>query len=60
MGLQNGQTVAEQIIEFFRRMRPGDPAILRTQSNSLKTIFDSRHYDLEKVGRYKLNKNLIS
>ncbi len=58
--LQNGQTVAEAaLIEFFRRMRPGDPANLENAKQFFEEqLFDSRHYDLEKVGRYKLNQKL--
>ncbi len=58
--LSNGQTVAEAaLIEFFRRMRPGDPANLENARNFLEEqLFDSRHYDLERVGRYKLNQKL--
>src|SRR5512133_498832 len=58
--LSNGQTVAEAaLIEFFRRMRPGDPANLENARSFLEEqLFDSRHYDLERVGRYKLNQKL--
>jgi DNA-directed RNA polymerase subunit beta len=58
--LSHGETVAEAaLIEFFRRMRPGDPANLENARQFLEEqLFDSRHYDLEKVGRYKLNQKL--
>jgi DNA-directed RNA polymerase subunit beta len=37
-------------------MRPGDPATLENAREFLKQqIMDQRHYDLKKVGRYKLN-----
>jgi len=40
-------------------MRPGDPANLENARQFLEEqLFDSRHYDLEKVGRYKLNQKL--
>jgi len=50
-------TIAEaSLIEFFKRMRPGDPATLENARNFLEEqLFDQRHYDLERVGRYKLN-----
>jgi DNA-directed RNA polymerase subunit beta len=53
-------TVAEQaLIEFFKRMRPGDPATLDNAKDFMNgQLFDSRHYDMEKVGRYKLNQVL--
>ena len=44
------------LLEFFRRMRPGDPATLENAREFLEEqLFDQRHYDLERVGRYKLN-----
>ncbi len=54
------ETVAEAaLVEFFKRMRPGDPATLDNARQFLEEqLFDQRHYDLEKVGRYKLNQKL--
>ena len=54
------QTIAEAaLLEFFKRMRPGDPATLDNAKQFLEEqLFDQRHYDLEKVGRYKLNQKL--
>ena len=58
--LSGGLTIAQAaLIEFFRRMRPGDPANLENAKQFLEEqLFDSRHYDLERVGRYKLNQKL--
>jgi DNA-directed RNA polymerase subunit beta len=58
--ISNHQTLAEAaLIEFFKRMRPGDPATLENARQFLEEqLFDQRHYDLEKVGRYKLNQKL--
>ncbi|MCX7608625.1 MAG: DNA-directed RNA polymerase subunit beta [Anaerolineales bacterium] len=58
--LSSDLTIAEQaLIEFFRRMRPGDPATLENARQFLEEqLFDQRHYDLERVGRYKLNQKL--
>ncbi|MFZ5917243.1 MAG: DNA-directed RNA polymerase subunit beta [Chloroflexota bacterium] len=55
-----GRTVAEEaLIEFYRRMRPGDPPTLENAREFLfEQLFDQRRYDLEKVGRYKLNQRL--
>ncbi len=52
--------VSEQaLIEFFKRMRPGDPATLdNARAFLIEQLFDQRHYDLERVGRYKLNQKL--
>ena len=56
----DGMTIAEAaLIEFFKRMRPGDPATLENAREFLEgQLFDRRHYDLERVGRYKLNQKL--
>src|SRR5258706_2877676 len=58
--LTGRQTIAEAaLIEFFKRMRPGDPATLDNARAFLEEqLFDQRHYDLERVGRYKLNQKL--
>lgn len=58
--LSSGHTIAEAaLIEFFRKMRPGDPATLENAREFLEEqLFDQRHYDLERVGRYKLNQKL--
>ncbi len=58
--LSGGLTVAQAaLIEFFKRMRPGDPATLDNARAFLEEqLFDQRHYDLERVGRYKLNQKL--
>ncbi len=58
--LQGGITIAEAaLLEFFKRMRPGDPATLDNARQFLEEqLFDQRHYDLERVGRYKLNQKL--
>ncbi|MCL2104643.1 MAG: DNA-directed RNA polymerase subunit beta [Kiritimatiellaeota bacterium] len=45
--------------DIYKRLRPGDPA---TSSNAKSLIrrlfFDSRRYDLGKVGRHKINQRL--
>ena len=58
--LSHGISVAEAaLLEFFKRMRPGDPATLDNAREFLEEqLFDQRHYDLERVGRYKLNQKL--
>jgi len=54
------QTLGEvALIEFYRRMRPGDPPTLDNAREYLESqLFDQRRYDLERVGRYKLNQRL--
>jgi DNA-directed RNA polymerase subunit beta len=58
--LKKEQTLAEAaLIEFYRRMRPGDPPTLDNAREYLESqLFDQRRYDLERVGRYKLNQRL--
>ena len=47
------------LVEFFTRMRPGDPQKLPAAREYLVgQLFDQRRYDLERVGRYKLNQRL--
>lgn len=57
---QDGRTVAEEaLLEFYRRMRPGDPATLDNAREYLEEqLFEARRYDLKRVGRYKLNQRL--
>ena len=49
----------EALIDIYHRIRPGDPAT-QESARSLMTsyFFDTRRYDLARVGRYKLNKKL--
>lgn len=49
----------EALINIYHRIRPGDPAT-RESARSLvhSYFFDTRRYDLARVGRYKLNKKL--
>ncbi len=53
-------SIAEQaLIEFFRRVRPGDPATLENAREFVETqLFNQRYYDLAGVGRYKMNQKL--
>jgi len=57
---KGGRTLAEEaLVEFYRRMRPGDPATLENAREYLEQqLFDPRRYDLQRVGRYKLNQRL--
>ena len=56
----SGHTVAEEaLIEFYRRMRPGDPPTLENAREYLVSqLFDSQRYNFQKVGRYKLNQRM--
>jgi len=49
----------EALIEFYRRLRPGDPPTIDNARNLLDALFfNKRRYDLGRVGRHKLNKRL--
>ena len=58
--LKGHQTLAEAaMLEFYKRMRPGDPPTLDNAREYLQSqLFDIRRYDLERVGRYKLNQRM--
>jgi len=47
------------LIEFYKKLKPGEPST-RDSARSLITqlFFNSKRYDLGKVGRHKLNKKL--
>ncbi|HNX92315.1 MAG TPA: DNA-directed RNA polymerase subunit beta [Syntrophomonas sp.] len=49
----------EALIEFYRRLRPGEIATEDAAEQLLKNLFfDPRRYDMAVVGRYKVNKKL--
>src|SRR5579884_1916592 len=49
----------EALLEFYRRLRPGDPPNPDNARTLLQSLFfNFRRYDLGRVGRYKLNKRL--
>ncbi|MGC8862453.1 MAG: DNA-directed RNA polymerase subunit beta [Armatimonadota bacterium] len=49
----------EALIDIYHRIRPGDPATRESATSLMNSyFFDTRRYDLAKVGRYKLNKKL--
>ena len=51
--------IASAQIEFYRRLRPGEPPSLENASGLVRDLlFEPRRYDLGKVGRYKLNSRL--
>jgi len=51
--------VEAALLDFYKRLRPGDPPTLDNARNFLNNLFFTpRRYDLGKVGRYKLNKRL--
>ncbi len=54
------RTVAQEaLIEFYRRMRPGDPPTLENaQEYLVSQLFDPQRYNVQRVGRYKLNQRM--
>ena len=51
--------IAGAQIEFYRRLRPGEPPSLENSRNLIRNLFFApRRYDLGRVGRYKLNRRL--
>ena len=52
-------SIDEALMEFYKKLRPGDPPTLDNAKNFLTTLlFTQRRYDLGKVGRHKLNRRL--
>ncbi len=53
------QRIAGAQIEFYRRLRPGEPPSLENSRNLIHNLFfEERRYDLGRVGRYKFNRRL--
>ena len=51
--------IAVAQIEFYRRLRPGEPPSLENARGLVRDLFfEPRRYDLGRVGRYKLNSRL--
>ena len=51
--------IAGAQVEFYRRLRPGEPPSLDNSRNLINNLFlEERRYDLGRVGRYKFNRRL--
>lgn len=51
--------VDDALLEFYKRLRPGDPPTLDNAKSFVQNLFfTARRYDLGRVGRYKLNRRL--
>ncbi len=49
----------EALLEIYRKLRPGEPAVLENAETLFKNLFfEPRRYDLGRVGRFKINKRL--
>ncbi|HAG23197.1 MAG: DNA-directed RNA polymerase subunit beta [Synergistales bacterium 53_16] len=55
----NTRTGDDAVLEIFRRLRPNEPARMENAKEYVYGLFfDSRRYNLGRVGRYKLNRRL--
>ena len=54
-------TQDEALIEFYKRLRPGEPPSVENAKNLIDGMFfDPKKYDLGKVGRHKLSTKLLN
>lgn len=54
-------TQDEALVEIYKRARPGEPPTVESARAYFRNaFFESRRYDLSRVGRYKLNRKLGS
>src|SRR5947208_16984154 len=52
-------TKEEALLEIYKRARPGEPpSVESARAYFENAFFESRRYDLSRVGRYKLNRKL--
>ncbi len=52
-------TQDEALLDIYRKLRPGEPPTRESAQTLLDNLFfNSKRYDLAKVGRYKVNKKL--
>jgi DNA-directed RNA polymerase subunit beta len=52
-------TPADALMDIYRKLRPGEPPTPESAGGLLINLFfNSKRYDLAKVGRYKVNKKL--
>ncbi len=59
LGEDEVPTQTEALIEIYKRARPGEPATPDSARTYFQNaFFESRRYDLSRVGRYKLNRKL--
>ncbi len=53
------KSVEEGLLEVYRKLRPSEPPTVESSQTHLNNLFfDTRRYDMSKVGRYKYNKKL--
>lgn len=55
----SAKTKDEAVLEIYKKVRPGEPLVLRNAYDTLDNLFfNPRRYSLTDVGRYKINKKL--
>jgi DNA-directed RNA polymerase subunit beta len=53
------ESTNEALLEFYKKLRPGDPVTIDGAKNLLNNLFfDPAKYDLAQVGRHRINKRL--
>ncbi len=53
------KTEEEALLEVYKKIRPGEPPTVDSSKTLINNMFfDSKRYDLARVGRYKVNKKL--
>ncbi|MFN3258339.1 MAG: DNA-directed RNA polymerase subunit beta [Ilumatobacter sp.] len=56
---ETAPTQDEALVEIYKRARPGEPPTVESAKAYFRNaFFESRRYDLSRVGRYKLNRKL--
>ena len=56
----NASSYQEGLLELYKKIRTGEPLAVESAESLMHSMFfDSRRYDLAKVGRYKFNKKLM-
>ena len=52
-------TEEQAVVEVFKKLRPGDQVTIDSARSLIRQMFfNPQRYDLEPVGRYKMNKRL--
>ena len=53
------ETQEDALMDVYRKLRPGEPPTVESARSLLENLFfNSKRYDLARVGRYKVNKKL--
>ncbi|MBR0085358.1 MAG: DNA-directed RNA polymerase subunit beta, partial [Lachnospiraceae bacterium] len=59
MTKDTSENYQDGLLELYRKLRPGEPLSVESAESLINsTFFDTRRYDLARVGRYKFNKKL--